>query len=202
MLAISLWMMYTLRIYVLNDFNIILFLLQADGGWPILAGTFSIFFLWMLEVKLVKNWWKRWLVHMGIFAAIGVPLYFWWNHLVVETLVTNLENLHLRDMTIEQALKLVVLCAVLFVPSLALSGGFRISKNPVRAQLYQFVIWLALCVGLAYPINLYWWLIAFPIQPLADWSIIPYAGSYHEAVKLVAGANSVRFFLIAWGTRR
>lgn len=200
--VVSIWMMYTWRIYALNDVNIILHLLHSDGGWQTLIGAFIIFFLWMVEVKLVKNWWKRWIVHTVIFASIGVPLYFWWNHIVVQTLVNNQENMYLRDMTIEQALKLVGLCAVLFIPSLALSGGFKLSSNPMRAQLYQFVIWTALCVGLAYPITLYWWLVAFPIQPLADWSLIPYAGSYHESVKLVAGANGIRFFLIAWGSRR
>jgi hypothetical protein len=199
------WMVYTLTEYLKNDLLLIRFLVSNKEGWPVLGGVLSIFLFWMLELKLlkkIKRWWKRWFMRLLIFGGATFTMYFWWNQLVVDFLVSNIRHLYLREMTIQQALKLVGLCTILFLPSVVLSGRCFIKTNPVYDHLCKLLLWVVMCIGLAIPINQYWWQIAFPIQPLADLSFLPYAGSYHEAVKLIAGANSVRFVLIAWGKRR
>lgn len=200
-LSIGIWMIHSLTGYLVNVWHITFYLFQT-GGWSVLAGAFGIFLVWLAEVKVVKGWWKRWLVHVVLFAVAAVPVYFWWNYQMLEIMVASVEDLHLRKISIEQTLKLLGLCAALFVPSIALSGGFKLSPYFERAQLYQVLLWIGLCVGLAVPINQFWWLVAMPIQPFADRSIIPYGGSFHEAVKLVAGANGLRLAMILWKSKK
>ena len=191
------WAMYFVMPYLVIDFNLGRILLGMHNGSIILGGAIGLFLLWMIESWLIRDIWKRIVLHFVIFIVTGVGMYFWWRMYVVDGL-SQLE-IAVSEMDPVTTLKLTVLCSILFFPSILMQGSFRRHLNPQRAKLYQIIMIIGMCVALAFPIQQFWWFLASPIQPLSNLSVLPYGGSYHEAVKLIAGANMLQFSLIAWG---
>ena len=198
-LALGAWMYYTLWWYFYYDLLLVQILLETEGGIPILIGVAVLMLQWVFVTWLSKSLFKRLLMHSLTMLLLGVALYFWWNHLVLDTLISVTSKLYIRQISIEQALKLAAVCAVLPLPSLLLSGAGKWIPNKYHAQLWLTLAWVVLCAGLAVPVNMFWWQWAAPIQPLADRIFIPPGDVYLGAVQLFMGANGIRFLMLCFG---